>query len=367
VGCCRRQAQNVRGRQLGTGPVRPRQIAGLFAAVLLAACFCLAAHPAAATPIGTMARGRAPPPRELQAGGPRRLLPVAAAAVPAKQPSSDQPRARAYLFRGALGPIFSRGIDRLGAELRHAGITANVYEFTRCDAIADTAIAAYRQNPAPIVLIGHSMGGRCGLQFAEKLQARHIPVSLLVTIDPAHLSPDVPLNVERFINIFLANSILGGGNIQPAPGFQGHYASYDLSQHGGVFHITIDKIETIHRQLVDKIVDLTATPATPATAEGEPAPLPLRYVVPPGSKIELWDSGMAVAARAGDTLPSLAMEYQVPLWSLAQVNPTVDSGPLTAGQQIVVPRHLLPPLTAVAMPPSARPLQGAATAALQRR
>ncbi len=354
----------MRGRHLGTGPAHLRQIAGLFAALLFAASFCLAAQPAAATPIAAMTRGRVPPPPHEQAGGTPGLLPAPAAVVPAKQPPSDLPRARAYLFRGALGPIFSRGIDRLGAELRHAGITANVYEFTRCDAIADTAIAAYRQNPAPIVLIGHSMGGRCGLQFAEKLQARHIPVSLLVTIDPAHLSPDVPLNVERFINVFLANSILGGGNIQPTPGFQGNYASYDLSQHGGVFHITIDKIETIHRQLVDKIVDLAATPAT---AEGEPAPLPLRYVVPPSSKIELWDSGVAVAARAGDTLQSLAMEYRVPLWSLAQANPTVDSGPLAAGQQIVVPRHLRPPPTAVATPSSARPLQGAATAALQRR
>ncbi|MGH6776785.1 MAG: alpha/beta fold hydrolase [Bradyrhizobium sp.] len=262
-----------------------------------------------------------------------------------------------------MGPIFSRGIDRLGAELRHAGVAADVYEFTRCDAIAETAIASYRQSPAPIALIGHSMGGRCALQFAEKLQEKDIPVSLLVTIDPAHLSPNVPLNVERFINIFLANTILGGGNIQPARGFQGHYASYDLAQHGDVLHITIDKIETIHRQLVDKIVDLAATRAT---AEGEPVPLPLRYVVPPGSKIELWDSGMAVAARAGDTLRSLAMEYQVPLWSLAQVNSTADSGPLTVGQQIVVPRHLLPSLTAVAMPSSARPLRSPATATLQR-
>jgi pimeloyl-ACP methyl ester carboxylesterase len=310
-----------------------------------------------------MQQARVPPPRELQAGTPN-LLSVAPATAPATEPSRGEARARVYLFRGALGPIFSRGMDGMGAELRRAGIPANVYEFTRCDAIAETAMATYQQNPAPIVLIGHSMGGRCALQFAEKLQARDIPVSLLVTIDPAHLSPNVPLNVERFINIFLANSILGGGNIQPARGFQGHFASYDLSQYGGVLHITIDKVETIHRQLVAKIVDLAATPAT---TEGEPVPLPLRYVVPSRSKIELWDSGMAVAARAGDTLRSLATEYQVPLWSLTQANPTVDSGPLTAGRRIVVPRHLLPPPTDVAAPSSARPLKGAATAILQKR
>lgn len=361
---CRRQTTNVRGRQLGTGPVRPRQIAGFLAAVLLAASFCLTPQPAAATPVAAMQRARVPPPRELQAGGTPDLLTVAPATAPAAEPPPAGARARVYLFRGALGPIFSRGMDGLGAELRQAGVPANVYEFTRCDAIAETAMATYRQNPAPIVLIGHSMGGRCALQFAEKLQVQDIPVSLLVTIDPAHLSPDVPLNVERFINIFLANSILGGGNIQPTRGFQGHFASYDLSQHGGVWHITIDKIGTIHRQLVAKIVDLAATPAT---AEGEPIPLPLRYVVPPRSKIELWDSGMAVSARAGDTLRSLATEYQVPLWSLAQANPAVDLGSLAAGRGIVVPRYLLPPLTTVATPSSERQLKGAATAVLQRR
>lgn len=311
-----------------------------------------------------MTRARVPPPRELRAGGTANLLSVAPAVDPATEPRRGGPPARVYLFRGALGPIFSRGMDRLGAELRQAGIPANVYEFTRCDAIAESAMASYQQNPAPIVLIGHSMGGRCALQFAEKLQAKEIPVSLLVTIDPAHLSPNVPVNVERFINIFLANSILGGGNIQPAPGFQGHFASYDLSQHGGVLHITIDKIGTVHRQLVAKIVELAETPAA---AEGEPVPLPLRYVVPPRSKIELWDSGMAVTTHAGDTLRSLATEYQVPLWSLAQANPSVDSEPLTAGRRIIVPRRLLPPPTAVATPSSAGQPKGAATAVLQRR
>ena len=38
-------------------------------------------------------------------------------------------------------------------------------------------------------------------------------MSLVVTIDPAHASPKVPLNVERFINIFLSDSVLGGGDV----------------------------------------------------------------------------------------------------------------------------------------------------------
>ena len=50
------------------------------------------------------------------------------------------------------------------------------------------------------------------------LEAENIPVSLVVTIDPAHVTPDVPLNVERFINIFLSKDVLGGGDVKPTTG-----------------------------------------------------------------------------------------------------------------------------------------------------
>jgi hypothetical protein len=135
-----------------------------------------------------------------------------AAAETVAAPSADNqpatgPHGRAYLFRGALGPFFSRGMDRLTERLEHAGISANVYEFTICRLIAEQAIRDYRDDPAPIALIGHSMGGLCALRFAEMLQAESIPVNLVVTVDPAHASPSVPLNVERFINIFLSDNV----------------------------------------------------------------------------------------------------------------------------------------------------------------
>ena len=101
-------------------------------------------------------------------------------------PLATQARARVYLFRGALGPIFSRGMDDLTKRLQQSGISADVYEFTICRLIADQAIRDYRSAPVPITLIGHSMGGLCALIFADILRTENIPVSLLVTIDPAH-------------------------------------------------------------------------------------------------------------------------------------------------------------------------------------
>jgi hypothetical protein len=250
-------------------------------------------------------------------------------------PAAPQPQARVYLFRGALGPIFSRGMDHLTKRLEEASIRADVYEFTICRLIADQAIRDYRDNAAPIVLIGHSMGGFCALTFARILKSENIQVSLVVTIDPAHASPKVPLNVERYINIFLSDSVLGGGDVVAEAGYQGHYASFDLKQHEEVTHINIDKMDSIHEQLVMAIAQL-ATTTLPAKGEA----VPLRYVVPPDASIELWDSGAQQLARSGDTLQRLAALNNVPLWSLTQVNQYSESAPLSVGQRVFVPRRL---------------------------
>ena len=257
---------------------------------------------------------------------------------PTCRAAATQPRARVYLFRGALGPIFSRGMDRLTDRLEEAGIRADVYEFTICRLIADQAIRDFRDNPAPIVLIGHSMGGLCALTFAGILKSENIQVSLVATIDPAQASPKVPLNVERYINIFLSDSILGGGDVVAEQGYQGHYASFDMKQHEEVTHINIDKMDSIHEQLVAAIAQL-ATTSLPAKGEA----MPLRYVVPSDAPLELWDSGTQQLARSGDTLQRLAALNHVPLWSLTQANQYADSAPLSVGQRVLVPRRLASP------------------------
>jgi len=247
------------------------------------------------------------------------------------------PPPRVYLFRGALGPIFSTGMDRLAERLTEAGFKADVYEFTICRLIAQRAISTYREEPAPIVLIGHSMGGLCSIIFAEMFAEEKIPVSLVITIESAHATGKVPLNVERFINIYLSDSVLGGGDVVAEPGYSGHYASFDLKQNKRVTHINIEKSEEIHRQIVDMVKQL---PRVPAQAQGDP--VPLRYLVPGDTLVELWDSGVRLPARAGDTLDRIATQYRVPVWSLAQANQLAESTPLAAGQLIVIPRHLLP-------------------------
>ncbi len=263
-----------------------------------------------------------------------------------------QPRGRAYLFRGVAGLIYSRGIDTLAARIRRIGIPASVGTYLLWRPTADDAIRDYRRDPQPITLIGHSMGGDCVLDFAEMLNQAGIPVSLLVTYDPTRIADDVPPNVQRYINIYQSSNFMGGGNVVQGSRFHGHYASYNLKDHAEIVHINIEKADRIHEQLVAKIAQLAQTPAD---AEGEA--VPIHFEVPADAAIELWDSGLPVAAHAGDTLKTLAATYHVPLWALAQINSVPEREPLAEGQRIVVPRHLVPmqmPSTVTSYAPAGR-------------
>src|SRR5258708_932261 len=105
-------------------------------------------------------------------------------------------------------------------------------------------------------------------------------------------------------------------------------------------------MDSIHEQVVTAIAQLATTPL-PAKGEA----VPLRYVVPSDAPLELWDSGTQQFARSGDTLQRLAALNHVPLWSITQANQLSDSSPLPLGQSVIVPRHLVPPVSAAATPP----------------
>jgi hypothetical protein len=46
---------------------------------------------------------------------------------------------------------------------------------------------------------------------------------------------------------------------------------------------------------------------------------PLRLLVPSSVPIELWDSGLAISAQAGEKLLTIATTYHVPLWTVNQL------------------------------------------------
>lgn len=264
--------------------------------------------------------------------------------------AADNTRGRAYLFRGLIG-LIDWGMDELAQRIEHAGVTANIGSHLMWRSVADQAISDYRRAPKPITVIGHSIGGDSALEFAEALGAAHVPVSLLITYDPTRMAHKVPANVQRYINLYQSSNMLGGGDLVQGQGFHGHYASFNLKDRPEIIHINLDKFDRIQEQLAGKV---RALAATPATAEGEA--VPLRIIIPPAVAIDLWDSGLPVAAHAGDTLQTLAATYHAPLWALTQINKVPEAAALSEGERIVVPRYLVPK-AALSAPPGSAPAE----------
>jgi hypothetical protein len=249
----------------------------------------------------------------------------------AQQPAAEHVHGRAYLFYGLI-PGIDWGMDELAQRINRSGVLATTNSHMSWRGVADQAISDYRHDPKPIAVFGHSIGGDSAIQFADALEAAHVPVSLLVTYDPTRAAGRVPANVERYINLFQSSNILGGGDLAPGRGFHGNYASYNLKDRSEIIHVNLDKFSRIQELLAAKVRSMSL--------RGEGEAVPLHIVFAATGPIELWDSGTPISAHAGDTMQSLATEYHVPLWALAQVNQKSESAALTEGERIVMPRYL---------------------------
>jgi hypothetical protein len=160
----------------------------------------------------------------------------------------------------------------------------------------------------------------------------------------------VPANVHRYINLYQSSNVLGGGDITPGSGFHGHYASYNLKDRSEIIHVNLDKFSRIQELLAAKVRAMAGG--------GEGEAVPLRIVFAATGPIELWDSGVAISAHAGDTLQSLAAAYHVPGWAVAQVNRKSEGAALSEGERVVVPRYLGQRFARPGPPDAAKPASG---------
>ncbi len=258
-----------------------------------------------------------------------------ARAAPAKSDPGADVEARVYIFRGDLGIFFSTGMDYLAAELNQHGLSAGVYNWENWKALADDAIAYYRAHPgrARIMLAGHSRGGDGLIAMAWRLHSAHVPVALAVAVDPTRVVGKVPPNIERFINVYQSNNMLGGGAAQPSRSFHGEYVTVNLADHIEMTHVTIDKMPALHQAIVPKFIEAARYRSPP------PGPrVAIEYRVPAGAPIEVWDSGMQVAAAADDTADTVARRYGVPAWVVSQLNNVEADERIGSGRNLVVPR-----------------------------
>jgi hypothetical protein len=242
---------------------------------------------------------------------------------------------KAYVFRGMGGRFASFEMDYLRDKIAASGIDAEAYNHLNWSGPADEAIARYKRAPQPIMAMGHSAGGDAALAFAWKLKRAGVPVSLIVAFDPTRKAPDVPNNVDRFINIYQSMNFFGGGYVRPTADFRGHFATVDLRNYWEVLHVNMVKIRGLQDKVVAKVVQISTLPVA---LEG--ATVPIRYLMPRGEPVELWDSGIGIRAEPGDTVRTVAQRYAVPVWAVAQLNDISANTTLEAGRRLVVPRHL---------------------------
>ena len=109
--------------------------------------------------------------------------------------------ARVILLRGWFG-VFSTGLDEVADALKAKGIRAEVTGHLHWRTAIDEILRERAEGKTDaLVLVGHSQGANNVIDMARMLEAKNVPVALLVTLAPYKQEP-IPSNVMRAINFY---------------------------------------------------------------------------------------------------------------------------------------------------------------------
>jgi hypothetical protein len=157
-----------------------------------------------------------------------------------------------YLMRG-LANVFSLGLNTLNSQLHAEGIPSTVTGYSRWKSIARTIEARYARDKRatqPIVIIGHSFGADAAIYLARELDAKKIPVALVVTFDVV-TDVTVPPNVRRVMNFYTSGF---GHLLHGDKGFKGRLENIDARSHDPTIgHLNIEKSPKLHARTIQEI------------------------------------------------------------------------------------------------------------------
>jgi hypothetical protein len=173
-------------------------------------------------------------------------------------------RGSVYLVRG-WQDLWSEGIDRLGNELRAAGLQTQVYRESQWRELSDQLMARYRGRASddPLVLIGFSYGADDVLRISERMKDAGIRPDLVITIDPV-TPPLVPGNVQACYNYFQTNGVwdvfpwLRGIPLRAS--VPGQLVNVDIRRdrpdliEPNMSHATIAGNEKLHREIIQRVL-----------------------------------------------------------------------------------------------------------------
>jgi len=174
---------------------------------------------------------------------------------------------RILVLRGLM-EIFSLGMNDLAYKLRCHGYDARETSWT-------LALHHVKCNdPRPLVVIGHSLGGRMCAWVSRKLMKCGERVPLIIIVD-ANLLQTIPPNVDKCLNLYVTNKIgiFHGSPVYPeVPGTP--IVNRDVSKGqppwylGGVNHFDIDSTDWVHQIIIDEINDRFAHHVRPPFGMG---------------------------------------------------------------------------------------------------
>lgn len=175
----------------------------------------------------------------------------------------------AYLFRGN-GTIFTPGFGRLTDQLRTQGLWA---EDLTCNGLPWVKQHLMKEHGGgPIILIGHSCGGRRCLQLAALLEAVGITIDLLICIDVA-FTPKVPINVRRAVHLYRSRwRFYPARPLVPCPGGISQIDNIDLDQPDAPFpgtwlnHLNITGSQALQLWINHEVTQLLQAQVPPSSA-----------------------------------------------------------------------------------------------------
>jgi hypothetical protein len=242
-----------------------------------------------------------PVPRPQKAPNPQAVLPVPKAVTNAKVVPVDIPGAGSYpngrviVLRG-LANIFSRGMDQIAKDLKDRGVNVTLSNHSRWQSISAKLIQEYRANPketAPIILIGHSLGGDASIVMANWLVQNRVPVRLVVVFDAVAQVHPVNAGVESVTNFYKPKGY--GQEIKPGSNFRGVINNVDLTDRTDIDHLNIDKDPVIQQEVIAEVMKILAA------ANGAKPPrksTPVAKAPPPAE-----ESAAAVPTTTADAAP----------------------------------------------------------------
>jgi hypothetical protein len=156
------------------------------------------------------------------------------------------------VLRGVF-EVFSLGMNSLARKLEAEGYDVKLTSWSLA------LLEARCSEDQPIVVIGHSLGGRACAWVPRRLKKCGKQVPLIIIVD-ANLIQKIPANVDRCVNLYVTNS-LGIFHGSPVRGESActEIVNWDVSQgqpsmlEGGVNHFNIDATAWVHDIIIDEI------------------------------------------------------------------------------------------------------------------